>query len=438
MRTKVRPEDFVVEEKLAWAPAERAGGPFTLYRVHKRATTTLAVQAEMAQRLGLRHADVVFPALKDKEAVATQHATVRGSGPAHVNGTGFSALRLGSCPRPLTPDDIRANRFTLVLRDLRPGEEARLCAQLEHIARHGLPNYFDQQRFGSLAGSAEHIAKTILRRDVEGALCAYLTQPLAGDPEPVRRFKRQAQARWEDWAALFEAAPRPSNYRSVLTYLRDHPTAGLDPAARARHYRKALNLISPRLLSLYLAAYQAWLWNRIAARYLVALGLVRSPDAPPHIEVGGERLPLYRALPEGFARDLAIPLPCHTARYEPLALEAAAQDVLAQEGLALADLKARILRRAYLSRGERLLLLFPADLGCGPPEADERFAGRHKMTVRFTLPRGSYATLILRALDALGASEEVYDADQGQSHGPRADRGGYHRTRYGRNRQRRQ
>ena len=67
-----------------------------------------------------------------------------------------------------------------------------------------------------------------------------------------------------DWDALFEAAPRPSNYRSVLTYLRDHPHP------TETDYRKALNLITRRLLSLYLAAYQSLLWNRVAARYLAA------------------------------------------------------------------------------------------------------------------------------------------------------------------------
>ncbi len=193
----------------------------------------------------------------------------------------------------------------------------------------------------------------------------------------------------------------------MLTYLRDHPTAGLSAADRTRTFRKALNLITPRLLSLYLAAYQAWLWNRIAARYLVRLGVVSSADTPPRVEVGGERLPLYTRLPEGFARDLAVPLPGHTARYEPPALEALVREVLAEEGLAQDDLKARILRNAYLARGERPLLLFPADLVCGQPEPDERFAGRQKMTISFTLPRGSYATLVLKALDALTASREA-------------------------------
>jgi len=270
------------------------------------------------------------------------------------------------------------------------------------VVRFGLPNYFDQQRFGSLAPGEEHIGKRILQRDAERALCAYLTHRFAGDPAPVRKFKAFAADHWGDWDALFEAAPRPSNFRSVLTYLRDHPI----------EYRKALNLITRRLLSLYLASYQSLLWNRIAARYLAA----RLGEAATYVEIAGERLPLYRELPPHFAHDLAIPLPNHRAVYvDPdRSAEASTEarpegrsrqslgtivaQVLAEEGLALHDLKARILKKAYMAKGKRALLLFPRDTSASSPEPDDLFPGQQKVALIFTLPRGSYATLVLKAL----------------------------------------
>jgi tRNA pseudouridine13 synthase len=281
MRYKVQPEDFIVEEqiRLSLAPS----GPFAVYRVRKRGVTTLRVQAQMARALGVGQSAVVAPALKDKGAVAVQHLAVRGTGPARLAGDGFVAEFLGRSRRPLAPTDVVANRFTAVLRDLSPDEAARVQDRLAQVARSGLPNYFDQQRFGSLAPGEEPIGKRILRRDAEGALRAYLTQRFAGDPEPVRAFKAFAAARWGDWDALFDAAPRPSNFRSVLTYLRDHPT----------EYRKALNLVTRRLLSLYLAAYQSLLWNRIAGRYLSA----RLGEPAAHVEIATDRLPLYYELP---------------------------------------------------------------------------------------------------------------------------------------------
>lgn len=388
MRYKVQPEDFDVEERarLSFVPH----GSFAVYRVHKRGVTTLSVQAQMARALGVPQSNVVFPALKDKDAVTVQHATVRGTGPAQLTGSGYRANFLGRSPRPLTPADIVANRFTLVLRDSSEGEAAHIQERLIQISRFGLPNYFDQQRFGSFVSGEEHIGKYILRRDAEGALRAYFTRPFAGDPRPVRKFKTFAANHWRDWEVLFDAAPRPSNYRSVLTYLRDHPHP------TETESRKALNLITQRLLSLYLAAYQSLLWNRIAARYLVS----RLEGMPTHVEIAGERLPLYHGLPAHFERDLnlTIPLPNHRAVYANPDLVTTVAHVLDEEGLTLNDLKARILKKAYLSKGKRALLLLPQETSISPPIPDDCFSGRNKLTLTFTLPRGSYATLVIKAL----------------------------------------
>jgi tRNA pseudouridine13 synthase len=403
MRYKVQPEDFTVEEQIVLPLARR--GRFAVYRVRKRGVTTLGVRVHMARALQVPHSAVVFPALKDKDAVAVQHVAVRGTGPARLTGRGFEAEFVGRSPRRLTPADIVANRFTIVLRDLSAREVTDIQGRLAQVAQFGLPNYFDQQRFGSLVPGEEHIGKRILQRDAEGALRAYLTQPFAGDPARVRAFKSFAAANWEDWDALFEAAPRPSNFRSVLTYLRDHPTDG--STERAMHYRKALNLITRRLLSLYLAAYQSLLWNRIVGRYLTA----RLGEPTVHIEIAGERLPLYHELPSGFDCEFAIPLPNHRAVYRTPgpprgkgcgdsspSLATIAAQALAQEGLVLNDLKARILKKAYLSKGKRALLLFPQDPSASPPESDDRFPGRQKVILAFSLPRGSYATLVIKAL----------------------------------------
>jgi len=396
VRYKVRSEDFVVEERARFRLVPE--GDFAIYRVRKRGVTTLSVQAQMARALGVRRADVVFPALKDRQAVAVQHGAVRvavrAAGPERLDGRGFEARILGRSPRPLSPGDIFANRFTLVLRDLADDEAARIHERAPQVGRRGLPNYFDEQRFGSLIPGEAHIAKRILQRDAGGALHAYLAEPFAGDPARVREFKAFAAAHWRDWDALFEAAPRPSNFRSVLTYLRDHPTD--DPEERAVHDRKALNLITRRLLSIYLSAYQSLLWNCIAGRYLESV----MGDTPRSVEIAGMQLPLYEKLPTQLDPDLAIPLPNHRARYADPELAAIVEKVLAEEGFVLNDLKARILKRTYLTKGKRALLLFPEEVACSTAEDDDRFPKRQKMVVSFTLPRGSYATLVLKALAA--------------------------------------
>ncbi|MFZ5916396.1 MAG: tRNA pseudouridine(13) synthase TruD [Chloroflexota bacterium] len=388
MRIKVLPQDFSVQEMLAIPLAE--GGRYAVYRVEKRALTTLQVQARLAAALAWPRSAVAFPALKDKQAVAVQFGTLRGAGPRRIQGSGFVAERIGWLDRPLSPGDLAGNRFTVVLRDLGADEAAGVIGRWEQITRWGLPNYFDEQRFGSRLTNGEFPARAILRRDQESALRAHLAGVQVGDPPPVRDFKAFAGAHWGDWQAIFDRAPKPSNYRSVLTYLRHHPQA----------FRRALNLVTPRVLSLYLSAYQSWLWNRLAGGYLRDR-LAAAGVAPSSINVAGETLPLYDQLPPALLAALAgeeLPLLHHRVRFHRPQVEALVEAMLTDEGLQIADFKARLLTRAYMTEGSRSLLVWPRDLRRGEPEADERFAGRRKLAVTFSLPPGSYATLLLKAL----------------------------------------
>jgi tRNA pseudouridine13 synthase len=188
---------------------------------------------------------------------------------------------------------------------------------------------------------------------------------------------------------MFAAAPRPSNYRSVLTYLVGHP----------QDYRAALNLIPQRTLSIYLGAYQSDLWNRVAGAWLEQTYASVSVEYA-HIAIAGRTLPVHTTLSTALRDELAaarLPLPEHHATYQAGAPAQAVERVLADEGLALADLKARILKKAYLTRGSRAVLLTPEEMRVDAPAPDERYPGRLALRVAFALPPGSYATLVLEA-----------------------------------------
>jgi tRNA pseudouridine13 synthase len=389
MRIKQIPSDFVVEEQLNLA-LDKAGS-HAIYRVEKRAMTTHQVQIGMAAALNHRRSSIHFPALKDRRSIAIQYASIKGNPPPRIQGRDWTATHAGRLDRPLRPTDIAANRFVLTVRDLPEAEVTRLRQRLHEMAEHGLPNYFDSQRFGSYSPETGFIGARILARDAEGALRTYLSIPLRGDPAQVRRFKGIAADHWGEWGTIFAAAPRPSNYRSVLTYLRDHP----------QEYRKALNLIPRQLLSLYLSAYQSFLWNRIAGDYLVGMlsREVAGPDRTPRVRIAGAELPIYLTLPPELLdrlRDQRISMPHHRARYPDPTVAAAAESVLKAEGLTPNDLKARILKKAYLSRHQRALLLHPSQMEVDEPVNDDQFPGRQKLVVRFTLPPAGYATLVIR------------------------------------------
>ncbi|HLF05108.1 MAG TPA: tRNA pseudouridine(13) synthase TruD [Dehalococcoidia bacterium] len=389
-----RAADFVVEEVLRESPGST--GDYAIYQATKRWLTTPQLQQRLAQQLGAAPRALSFPALKDRAALTTQHFSLRGAGIGQISGPNFRARLVGRLPRPLAPRDLLGNRFTVTLRSLNPQAAAAMGARLAELGREGLPNYFDQQRFGSYSPGGAFIGKAILQGNAEAALRAYLAQPVPGDTPALRAFKAFANDHWRDWDALFQEAPR-SNQRSLLTFLRDHP----------EDFRKALNLITPRLLPLLLAAYQSFLWNRMVSR-LLQRRLAGSPAQTwpveavnPRVEVAGEPLALYRGIPQDLAeelRGLAVPLPHHRAVFPSAEVEDAARRVLAEEGLTLDDLKARLLKRAYLPRSLCPVAVFPGETASETLTATPD--NGVNIRLRFFLPPGSYGTLVLKALTA--------------------------------------
>jgi tRNA pseudouridine13 synthase len=95
---------------------------------------------------------------------------------------------------------------------------------------------------------------------------------------------------------------------------------------------------------------------------------------------------------------LSIPLP--TARItlaDDAPLRPALDAVLAEEGLTLPQMKIKGSRSLFFSKGVRPALCLPSRLEFDAAP-DERHRGRERWTLAFELPRGSYATLLVKRL----------------------------------------
>jgi len=386
MRIKSLVSDFQVEERIRLPEGQ---GSHAYYRVEKTGKSTLAVRDEMAARLKVTPSALVFPALKDKAAVTIQYASVRKRGPQEISGSRYTARRIGWGTRALRPSDLDGNQFSVIVRKLTVKEAGLLGPKVEQLGVYGLINYFDDQRFGSHTKGG-FIGKEILKRDAERVVHMYLAEEMVGDRRDVREFKRLCASHWGQWGFLLHQAPRPSNYRSVITYLKDHP----------HEYRKATNLIKDRLLSIYLSGYQSWVWNQIVAAYVE-----RDGELARAIHLLGTRFPVAEPGPETLAlRKELVDLPRLTASYTG-PFEQAAQAVFEKESLGLQEFKARILRRAYVTKGERPVAFLPTDVAVGAPSDDTQFPGGKQLTLEFVLGAGQYATLVLKTAAALIGSQ---------------------------------
>jgi tRNA pseudouridine13 synthase len=78
--------------------------------------------------------------------------------------------------------------------------------------------------------------------------------------------------------------------------------------------------------------------------------------------------------------------------------------VLAAEGMELRQVRVKYPRDAFFSKGERGLVFRPGELWHAAA-ADEIYPRRQKLTLRFTLPRGSYATILVKRVCGMGMEE---------------------------------
>jgi tRNA pseudouridine13 synthase len=388
MKLKQQPEDFQVEEVPSIAPGQH--GDFALYRLEKRGWTTPDALALVRRRWQVRPERLSYGGLKDRHAATVQYFSILHGPRRNLQQQQVTVRYLGQVEQPFTSREITCNRFQIALRDLTAAGAQHIQELLPEVAAQGVPNYFDDQRFGSVAEEGgEFVGRLLVRGRFEDALKLALTAPYAYDRAEQKREKRVLAQHWGDWERCKQELPR-GHARSLVDYLRMHPA----------DFRGAIARLRPELRGLYLSAYQSHLWNRMLAAWLVR-HCPQESLVPVELRLGP--VPMHHGLAAEVCQALAaltLPLPSARLKLEPDDPRGEyVRQVLQEEGLELHDLQVRGLREVFFSRGERPALCMPADLAA-VPAPDELHKGKEKMLLRFSLPRGCYATLIVKRLTA--------------------------------------
>ncbi|MCP4696392.1 MAG: tRNA pseudouridine(13) synthase TruD [Gammaproteobacteria bacterium] len=157
---RAAPEDFQVDEELGFSPDGK--GEHVMLRVRKRNTNTEWVARLLAKLSNVRMVDVGYAGLKDRRAVTTQWFSVKLGKQAEPDWLEFAdadvqVLLTGRHSRKIRRGALRGNRFAIILRDLR-GDLSELSGKLEQVKKHGIPNYFGEQRFGRTGENVERAA----------------------------------------------------------------------------------------------------------------------------------------------------------------------------------------------------------------------------------------------------------------------------------------
>jgi tRNA pseudouridine13 synthase len=329
---------------------------------------------------------VGYAGLKDTRAVTRQYLSVPRVPTERVLAIRHPHFRVLTASRhtgPLRIGHHRGNRFTIRIRGVDRDRIPAARRALEAMGRRGLPNVYGSQRFG-VRQDGHLLGRSIVEEDWAGFL-----DRLLGDPSPLEKNPRMIAARQAYDRGDIETclAQLPLKHRSekkaAATLLRTGSPL------------QAFLALGRRPRRMWIAAWQSYLFNRVLARRIAddtfdrvlpgdvaaleVTGACFATDPDGDISdarPGGERIvPTGPVL--GYDMDLA--------RGRPGTLE---REILQGPATHPESFRADHVR----ARGSRRPLCVPVW------QAGLEDRGDGSVIVRFVLPPGAFATILLERL----------------------------------------
>jgi len=366
-KIKQIPEDFLVEEIM---PDGRIleldkgvkfnGGEkkeYLHFTLQKYNWDTMRAVKVISNRLNVSRKRFGFAGTKDKRALTTQRVSVWNISIEDLQKVRIRDIILRDfsySDERITLGDLWGNRFTVVIRNLELDDNT-LKERINSVSDEldgKIPNFFGVQRFGTIRPITHLVGKEILERNFERAVMIYLTDIYEGESEESKEA-RKFLSETEDFQEALKRFPKHLGYEnSMLNFLAKTPT----------DFIGALRKLPKKLRWMFVHAYQAYVFNKALSQYI-----------REGTEI--EKLPLA-----GFE----IKLDEITSRI----LE---KEKISQENFKISEMPELSSEGMYRD-------CFIGIKGFEIPEiSDEELnEGKKKMTIRFSLSKGSYATTVLR------------------------------------------
>jgi tRNA pseudouridine13 synthase len=380
------PEDFVVEEV---APAPGTDGDYLVVRLTKRNWEQQHLVRELARRLGISHRRIAWAGTKDRRAVTTQLISLYRVTEEQVRQVSLRDVTMepvGRAREGLALGQLAGNRFGITIRGCDPRDLRERVDRIATGVATGIPNYYGIQRFGVIRPITHAVGEAILREEWEEAVMIYVARSFPQEPEATRAA-RQAFLEGRDVRQALRDFPVHLSYeRAMLHRLQETPD----------DYQGALRVLPPRLLSLFVSAFQSWLFNEILSRRV-------DSGTPPSEPVPGDLI----LFPDGKA-DSVSPGSLPAARLQvsrgraQIALFISGDDFRAYPGYDVAPLEELLGRRRISAESFRQASAFVGAAYAGTvrrmllsPAVTAHSEG-DTMHLAFTLSAGEYATTVCR------------------------------------------
>jgi tRNA pseudouridine13 synthase len=401
------PADFIVEEVPLYSPSGE--GEHTYFEIEKTDLSTPEALERLSRVLGKSVKDFGYAGLKDRKGITRQVISIAHIAPEALATLEIPQLKVLWARRHLNKlrvGHLRGNRFRLRIRGVARASEPQVSQVLEALAVSGVPNYYGPQRFGN-RGDAHRVGRAFLKHDDRAAVRRILGHPSSTEHNPhvVEARARFMAGEWKEALEHF-----PSSYREERRLLAYLLRAG-------ENYGGARRNLSDASRKLYCTAYQSYLFNlSLAERLRVTggdLGKLHAGDIA-FLHRNGALFPvndLEKEAPRATAFEISPSGPIFGMKMlAPTGIEGEIeQRILEQEGVSASDFH-QLMPRLKLEGGRRPFRVRAEDLVWRFEESD--------LCLEFFLPKGSYATTLLREiLKNDEVPEGFYEEGDAERHG---------------------
>jgi tRNA pseudouridine13 synthase len=386
-RLRSTPGDFRVDEvpKKDWSTTS---GPYLICRLTKTNWELQHAVKEIARRLTISHRRIGWAGTKDKNAVTTQYISLYSVTPEQVAGVRLKDIALevvGQSYEQISLGNLQGNRFELVIRDADRRDLKDRIAKISAGVATAIPNYFGLQRFGVIRPLTHRIGEHILHGNYEAAVMTYVGKAFPCEREDIRAIRKNFMDTQDAQEALRSLPTALAFERAMLHHLSTHPD----------DYAGALRELPPKLLSMFVSAFQSYVFNCALSRRFSRGATLTEPVPGDHVlfsngrtdTVTEQNLPAVRLHSARNRCTIALFMPGK----EPetvITVNPETRDILTELGITPEDFE----RASQFVKTKFDGAWRPISLTA----AIESSVDEDTVRLRFSLPPGHYATTVCR------------------------------------------
>jgi len=338
-KIKQIPGDFIVKEITNIELKDN--GSYTYFILKKKNYTTERAVSAIAHYLKTERKNIGYAGAKDKNAITEQLISIKGRiKKENINLKDIELIYKGRGDKRLSLGDLKGNEFIITVRNLNEKEIKLTSIQI--------PNYFDEQRFSK--NNAE-IGKSILKKD----------------------FKEAVNLILENYS---------ENNVSFERYVKEHISK------LPNDFIGAIKKVPKKIRMMYVHAFQSLIFNKTISELIMS-------ETKEYKKVDYSNG--FFVFPDKDLNNIKIPIVGFGTEFKNKKIKDISSELLKKEGITLRDFIIRGMPELASEGDERNMFVIAEDIKT-KAEKDELNKNKKKYIISFTLPKGSYATIVIKKI----------------------------------------